>query len=220
MLTSSCCPVCQVNARLEVVNKALRGGQDKSKKQDFATLSAAKELLEAGKDVRAGAWKNDDIDVLNEQQFLTAKPVVYLVNIGNDEYALQKNKYLAKIHEWVKANDQFAKIIPFSASFEAAVCAFGDDEEGRKKFLEEKKTRSMIPKIITTGYTALDLIQYFTVGVQEVRAWTVKRGVTAPQAAGVIHSDFMKHFVSGARRHIALAALSEALGAGLGWSSC
>jgi obg-like ATPase 1 len=87
------------------------------------------------------------------------------------------------------------QIIPFSASFEAAVCAFGDDEEARKKFLEEKKTRSMIPKIITTGYTALDLIQYFTVGEAEVRAWTVKRGVTAPQAAGVIHSDFMKHFI-------------------------
>jgi len=65
--------------------------------QDVATLTAAKELLEAKKDIRFGAWKNDDIDILNEQQFLTAKPVVYLVNIGNEEYALQKNKYLAKV---------------------------------------------------------------------------------------------------------------------------
>lgn len=132
---------------------------------------------------------------MNEQQFLSAKPVVYLVNIGNDEYAVQKNKYLAKINEWVKTNDPYAKIIPFSATFEAAVCAFGDDEVARKAFLEEKKVKSMMPKIITTGYTALDLIQYFTVGEVEVRAWTVKKGTTAPQAAGVIHSDFMKHFI-------------------------
>lgn len=185
----------KVLARIEVVNKALRNGQDKSKKQDALTLAMTKELLEAGKDVRSGAWKNDDIDILNEQQFLTAKPVVYLVNIGSEEYALQKNKYLAKINEWVRANDQFAKIIPFSASFEAEVCSFGNDEAARKTFLEGKKTRSMMAKIITTGYTALDLIQYFTVGEQEVRAWTVKKGVTAPQAAGVIHSDFMKHFI-------------------------
>jgi obg-like ATPase 1 len=185
----------KVTARLEVVAKSMRNGNDKSKKQDHMTLTATKEMLEAGKDVRGGAWKNDDIDILNEQQFLTAKPVVYLVNIGNDEYALQKNKYLAKINEWVKVNDQFAKIIPFSASFEAQVCAFGNDEAARKEFLDGKKVKSMMAKIITTGYTALDLIQYFTVGEVEVRAWTVKKGSTGPQAAGVIHSDFMKNFI-------------------------
>jgi obg-like ATPase 1 len=185
----------KATARLEVVTKALRAGQDKNKKQDHMTISAAKELLESGKDIRHGAWKNDDIDILNEQQFLTAKPVVYLVNIGNDEYALQKNKYLAKINEWVKTNDQYAKIIPFSANFESQVCAFGTDEAARQAFLEEKKVKSMMAKIITTGYTALDLIQYFTVGEVEVRAWTVKKGATAPQAAGVIHSDFQKNFI-------------------------
>jgi len=182
-------------ARLEIVKKAFERGQDKSKKQDVLTFTAAKELLEAGKDIRHGNWKNDDIDILNEQQFLTAKPVVYLVNIGNEEYALQKNKYLAKIHEWVKSKDQYGKIIPFSASFEAQVCEFGDDEEARKKFLEEKKVKSMMAKIITTGYHALDLIHYFTVGEVEVRAWTIKKGTMAPAAAGVIHSDFMKHFI-------------------------
>jgi ribosome-binding ATPase YchF (GTP1/OBG family) len=76
-----------------------------------------------------------------------------LVNIGNDEYAVQKNKYLAKINEWVKTNDQYAKIIPFSASFESAVCAFGEDDDGRKAFLEEKKVKSMMPKIITVRRT-------------------------------------------------------------------
>jgi len=183
------------NARLEVVSKMVAKGHDKSKKQDVATLTQAKELLEAGKDIRFGAWKNDDIDVLNEQQYLTAKPVVYLVNIGNEEYAAQKNKYLGKIAEWVKGRDPYGKIIPFSASFESAVCAFGDDEAGRQAFLAEKKVKSMMPKIITTGYHSLDLIHYFTAGEQEVRAWTIKKGTMAPAAAGVIHSDFMKHFI-------------------------
>jgi len=183
------------SARLDVVKKTYEKGHDKSLKQDVLTLTVAKELLEAGKDIRFGAWKNDDIDVLNGQQFLSAKPVVYLVNIGSEEYALQKNKYLAKIHEWVKNRDPYGKIIPFSASFEAQVCEFGNDEAARQQFLAEKKTKSMIPKIITTGYHTLDLIHFFTCGPQEVRAWTVKRGSVAPQAAGVIHTDFMKHFI-------------------------
>ena len=101
----------------------------------------------------------------------------------------------AQINEWVKSRDPYGKIIPFSASFEATVCAFGDDDTARKEFLADKKVKSMIPKIITTGYSSLDLIQYFTVGEVEVRAWTVKKGTLAPGAAGVIHSDFMKHFI-------------------------
>jgi GTP-binding protein YchF len=185
----------KVNNRLEHVKKLFERGMDKSKKQDVLTLTAAKELLDAGKDVRFGQWKNDDIDILNEQQFLSAKPVIYLVNIGNDEYALQKNKYLAKINEWVKNRDPYGKIIPFSAQFEAQVCGFGDDEAARKAFLVEKKVKSMMPKIITTGYHALDLIHFFTCGPQEVRAWTVKKGTQAPRAAGVIHSDFEKFFI-------------------------
>lgn len=110
-------------------------------------------------------------------------------------YYCSENKYLAKIHAWVKEREPHASIIPFSAAFESQVCAFGNDKEARAKFLEEKKVKSMIPKIITTGYHALDLIHYFTVGEQEVRAWTIKRGTLAPQAAGVIHTDFTKHFI-------------------------
>lgn len=181
--------------KLEIVNKALKTANDKKKKAEQAALNQVKELLSNGKDVRAGTWKGDEIDFLNEILFLTAKPVVYLVNIGNEEYSAQKNKYLAKIHEWVKAHDEHAKIIPFSATFEGEVTAFGSDDAARQAFLQEKKVKSMIPKIITTGYSALELIQFFTVGEVEVRAWTLKRGCTAPQAAAVIHTDFQKHFI-------------------------
>ena len=85
----------RVKDRLEVVKKALEKAQDKSKKQDVATLTVANQLLADKKDIRSHAWKPDDIDVLNELQLLTAKPVVYLVNIGEDEYYQQKNKWHA-----------------------------------------------------------------------------------------------------------------------------
>ena len=83
----------RVKDRLEVVKKALEKAQDKSKKQDVATLTIANQLLSDKKDIRSYGWKPDDIDVLNELQLLTAKPVVYLVNIGEDEYYQQKNKW-------------------------------------------------------------------------------------------------------------------------------
>jgi len=182
----------RINGLLEKLNKNIH---DKSKKQEKETLSKAKELLDDKKDIRFFKWKPDDVDILNELQLLTAKPVVYLVNIGLDEYITQKNKWLAKIAAWVKERDPFAKVIPFSAAFEGQVTAL-KDPAARKAFLEEKKVPSQIGKIITVGYHTLDLIHYFTAGEVEVRAWTIRRGTLAPGAAGVIHSDFCKHFIS------------------------
>ena len=122
--------------------------------------------------------------------------MVYLVNIGEDEYYQQKNKWLGKIKEWTVKRDPQSKVIPFSVVYEAKITAFGADEEARKAFIAEKKVPSQMPKIITTGYHALDLIHYFTAGEDEVRGWTVKRGALAPAAAGVIHTDFQKAFIA------------------------
>ena len=91
--------------------------------------------------------------------------------------------------------DPQAKVIPFSVVYEAKLTALPDDA-ARKALQEEKKVPSQLPKIITTGYHALDLIHYFTAGEDEVRAWTVKRGTLAPAAAGVIHTDFQKAFIA------------------------
>jgi len=150
--------------------------------------------LEEKKDIRSIKWKADDVDVLQEMQFLSAKPMVYLVNISKDEFIQQKNKWIKKIMDWVKARDPYAKVIPFSASFEADVQKM--TEETRKKHLEDNKTQSQLAKIITTGYHTLDLVHYFTCGPDEVRAWTIRRGTLAPGAAGVIHGDFQKCFIS------------------------
>lgn len=184
----------RVSMQLEAVEKIFSRGIDKSKKQDVATLTIAKKLLEEKKDIRSYPWKADDADVLNELQLLTAKPAVFLVNIGKQEYIEQKNKWLGKIAAWVKARDPSAKVIPFSATFEADWAKMTPEE--CKKFEEDNKgVKSVLPKVITTGYHTLDLIHYFTCGPQEVRAWTIRRGCLAPRAAGVIHGDFEKNFI-------------------------
>jgi len=144
-------------------------------------------------DIRNGDWDARDIDFLNEYQLLTAKPVVYLVNITRENFETQKNRWLKDIMGWVQKRSPGAAVIPFSVTFEVQLSKMEPD--ARKALLEEKKVKSMLPKIITTGYSALELVHFFTTGTDEVRAWTVKRGASAPQAAGVIHTDFEKGFI-------------------------
>lgn len=186
----------RVHDRLDVVSKLVSKGQGtKEKKQEMATLQQADTLLADGKDIRSFKWAPNDIDLLNELQLLSAKPVVYLCNIGEEEYYQQKNKWLGKIKEWINVNDPGAKLIPFSAAYESKLTALGDDA-AKAEMIKEKKVPSQLGKIIVTGYHALDLIHYFTAGNDEVRGWTIKRGTLAPAAAGVIHTDFQKCFIA------------------------
>jgi len=144
------------------------------------------------KEVRLGKWEPKEIEVLNELFFLTAKPIIYLVNLSESDYIRQKNKWLVKIKQWVESRNKDI-IIPFSAELESNVIALG--EEQADAYLKENKTRSVLPKIITTGMQALNLINYFTVGPDEVKAWTIHKTTKAPQAGAVIHSDFEQFFI-------------------------
>jgi obg-like ATPase 1 len=108
------------------------------------------------------------------------------------DYFKKGSKWLAKIKQWVDANGG-EPIVPFCGKFESMLLDM--TEEQAKKYCEENKTQSSIPKIITTGYHALELIHFFTCGADEVRAWTIRKFTKAPQAAGVIHSDFEKAFI-------------------------
>ena len=120
---------------------------------------------------------------------------MFLVNISEDEFRAKKNKHLPAIMEWV-ANHGGGSVIPFSASFEQSMCDQGGiDQETRAKIAEEIGCQSAVNRIIKTGYKALHLGHYFTAGEDEVRAWTVRLGWKAPQAAGVIHGDFEKGFI-------------------------
>lgn len=185
----------RVNDKIEQLDKIVKRGLDKTNKSkdELVVMTKVKEMLEANKDVRVGDWTAKDIDFLNQMMFLTAKPVVYLVNVSEKDFLRQKNKWFKDIHEWVKKNSPGAPIIPFSAEFEAKVSTMPDDE--KQRFCDENKAQSMLSKIITNGYHCLDLIHFFTSGEDEVRAWTIRNGTKAPQAAGVIHTDFEKGFI-------------------------
>lgn len=120
---------------------------------------------------------------MNGHRLITSKSVVYLINLGLDDYKNKKNKWLKKIKEWIDANVP-GEIIPYSAEYEQKEIDTKDEPK-----------RTMIPKIIKAGYNALDLIYFFTCGADEVRCWAIRKFTKAPQAAGVIHTDFEKGFI-------------------------
>ncbi|KAI0747330.1 P-loop containing nucleoside triphosphate hydrolase protein [Irpex lacteus] len=159
---------------------------DKAKKEEIATVEKVLKLIsEDNMDARKGNWTNKEIDVVNGLQLLTAKPVTYLVNLSERDYIRKKNKWLPKIKAWIDEHNPGDPLIPFSVALEERLMALESDEERKE---EEKKigATSALGKITQAGYTSLDLIRYFTCGPQEVRAWTIRRGTKAPQAAGVI----------------------------------
>ncbi|EAS04323.1 GTP-binding protein YchF (macronuclear) [Tetrahymena thermophila SB210] len=169
--------------RLEEVNHKINRFNDKDAKEEKEILDKVDALLKAKKWVRTADWNATEVDILNKYMFLTSKPVVYLVNLSSEDYMRKKNKWLVKIKEWITTNCP-GEIIPYSADHEKQIL------EGK----QDSKT-SMMSRIIKTGYKVLDLIYFFTAGPDEVRAWTVRAESRAPQAAGVIHTDFEKGFI-------------------------
>ena len=130
---------------------------------------------------------NCQVETINPLMLLTAKPVVYLVNLSERDYIRQKNKYLPKVFEWIKTNSPGDPLIPISVSFEERLTRFETEEQA----LEECKnlnTKSALPKVITTMRQSLNLASFFTTGADEVRQWTIRKGIKAPAAAGVIHT--------------------------------
>lgn len=184
-----------VNKHLEKIEKLANRSNDKKLKAEVELVKRIAAILADGGDVRCCEWSNVDVPSINKLNLFTAKPVVYLVNVSKKGWCGKGTKWLKPIKKWVKKNDKGAKVIPFSARFEEEYMNLETDEE-KKKFLEDNETRTHIPKIIWAGYKALSLIHYFTCGEDEVKCWTIRKGTLAPQAAGVIHSDFEKGFIS------------------------
>jgi obg-like ATPase 1 len=136
----------------------------------------------------------NQVEVINPLFLLTAKPVVYLINLSEKDFIRKKNKYLPKVAEWIKDHAAGDPILPISVQYEERLANLEDDAAR----LEESKAagaESQVPKIITTMRKALNLGSFFTTGADEVRQWTIRKGTKAPQAAGVIHGDFEKTFI-------------------------
>jgi obg-like ATPase 1 len=132
--------------------------------------------------------------VINPLFLLTAKPVIYLINLSEKDYIRQKNKHLPKVAEWIKTNSAGDPIIPISVSFEERLTRFENDADAEEE-CKKLGTKSALPKVIVTMRQALNLGSFFTTGTDEVRQWTIRKGTKAPAAAGVIHGDFEKTFI-------------------------
>ncbi len=180
-----------VQKRVEKSKKVAKSG-DKDAKKQVELFEKVLATLEQGKSVRTIDFSDDEQLLVNELNLITSKPVMYVCNV--DEAALKGgNDYVNKIKEIAK--EENAGVIMVSAQLEADIAEL-DDYEERQLFLEDAGlSEPGVNKLIREAYNLLNLSTYFTAGEKEVRAWTIKVGMTAPQAAGVIHTDFEKGFI-------------------------
>ncbi len=177
--------------RVPALVKKGQGG-DKEAKIAGAVLGRALEVLQEGKPARMVEPKDEEeARVLAQAQLLTAKPVLYVCNVGEDE-AATGNALSEKVA--AKAKAEGAASVVISAAIEAEISQM--DPADRPDFLADLGlTETGLARVIRAGYDLLHLITFFTVGPKEARAWTVEKGATAPNAAGVIHTDFEKGFI-------------------------
>jgi len=168
----------------------------------------ALKLVESSTPIQTGEFKDSEVDIIRDWGCITTKPQIYVVNLSQKNFIRKGNKWLQKIVDWVKEHGG-GQILPVSCEFEQTLWDLKDDPENQKAFLAECKeqalkaglkgpqaeVKSMIPRLIRSGRQALCLQSFFTAGPKEVRAWTIMKGATAPQAAGVIHTDFERGFI-------------------------
>ncbi len=170
--------------------KLARSG-DKKAKEEVALYERIRLLLEQGKKVRDCAENEDERLWLRDLHLLSAKPVLYVANVAEDDLA-GSHPFVAQVREI--AATEGSGVVVICGSIEAEIAEL--DAEEKQAFLQEMGLpESGLDRLIRAGYDLLGLITYFTAGVKEVRAWTITRGTKAPQAAGVIHSDFEKGFI-------------------------
>lgn len=182
-----------VEKRLDKVKRAARTG-DKESQLELPALEAANAALADGKPLWRAGLDAASLAQLSGMQLLTAKPVLYAANVTDAELAGDEGKYLKALREAVAASGEHAEVVPFSAKIEAELSELPAEE--RAEFLASLGLETAgLDRLIRAGYHLLGLQTYFTAGEQEVRAWTIHRGDTAPQAAGVIHTDFERGFI-------------------------
>lgn len=177
--------------RIANITKRLRSG-DKDAKAEMALMEAALKLLQDGKPARTMEVDKDDQTMFRRLQLLTAKPVLYVCNV-EEASAADGNELSARVAEMAAA--QGAQSVVISAAIEAEVAQLEDPEEKAEFLADMGLEETGLARVIRAGYELLKQITFFTVGPKEARAWTVFDGAKAPQAAGVIHTDFERGFI-------------------------
>ncbi|CAH1193475.1 Ribosome-binding ATPase YchF [Paenibacillus plantiphilus] len=181
-----------VEKRIDRSRKNLKGG-DKKYVQEIEVLERIKEALYADKPARSLELSEDERVLVRDLHLLTMKPVLYAANVSEAEAANSDgNPFVQLVREF--AAEEGAEVVPISAKVEAEISEL--EGEDKDMFLEELGlAESGLNRLIRAAYKLLGLYTYFTAGVQEVRAWTIRKGMKAPQAAGVIHTDFERGFI-------------------------
>jgi len=181
---------------METVEKTMQRESKKAKSGDkdaialMAVLDKVLPCLNQAKAVRTLGLDNDELQILKPLCLITVKPVMYLANV--DEVGFENNPLLQKVIDLGKA--EHAPVVAICAKIESEISELEDEDKAL--FLAELgQDEPGLNRVIRAAYDLLGLQTYFTAGVQEVRAWTIKKGATAPQAAGVIHTDFERGFI-------------------------
>ncbi len=180
-----------IDKKLSSLSRVLKSGDKDSLKENELSLKI-KEGLEKGISVRGLYFSNEEIEIIKKFQLITSKPVLYLCNV--DEASVKTgNKYVEQVKSAI-ANEN-AEVLVIGAKIEADITEL-DTYDERQLFLDELGLEEPgVNRLIRSAYSLLNLQTYFTAGVKEVRAWTIYKGMTAPQAASVIHTDFEKGFI-------------------------
>jgi ribosome-binding ATPase len=184
-----------VEKRLERVQRTAKSGTDKEAVAELALLQKLQPLLSAGQPARKVDITNEDeARLLRTYNLLTSKKEVYAANVAESDLVHGTNALVDRLRAAIEADGEPAEIVPLSARIEAELIQLSKEE--RTEFLKELGIEEPgLNRLIRAGYHLLDLISYFTAGEKEVRAWTIRRGSRAPQAAGEIHSDFERGFI-------------------------
>lgn len=180
-----------IEKKMQKIERSAKTG-DKDAKREHELLSIFKKHMEQGKSARSTPLEGKDREVIDDIHLLTDKPVLYVCNV-DEKSVTSGNEFTEKVKQAVK--DEGAEVLLISAAIESEIAAL-ESAEDRQVFLSDLGlTEPGVNKLIKAAYRLLNLSTYFTAGVKEVRAWTITKGMTAPQAAGVIHTDFEKGFI-------------------------
>ena len=180
-----------IEKRYAKVEKAAKSSTDAKVKAEASALAKLREAVQAGKPARVVELTEEEKLAARELQLITAKPVLYVANV--DEAGLHSgNEWVAAVEK--RAAEEGSQVVRICGAMEAEIAQL--DLPERAEFLQEMGLEEPgLNRLIRSAYKLLDLITYFTAGPQEARAWTIRRGTKAPQAAGVIHSDFERGFI-------------------------
>jgi GTP-binding protein YchF len=187
-----------VEKRFKKIEKMAQSSKDAKVKSEFNIVKRIYEALQAGKPARSVVPTEDELPTWKDLHLLTTKPVLYVCNVSEDEFLAGKSEMADKVAERAKSENNLS--LQICSQMEAEISQLDPSERG--EFLSSMGIKEPgLNRLIREAYALLDLVTYFTAGEKEVRAWTIHKGMKAPQAAGVIHTDFERGFIRAETYH-------------------